>query len=202
MIIKKYESREEWLAGRIGCITGTKFKDILVKRGTGKKVGFFQLIADKLGIPADDENPMARGTRLEKEAIEEFVKQTGKKVNTDLVIFAREDNPDIAYSPDGYTDDMTESIEVKCLSSARHIETLLSQKIPDEYTEQSLQPFIVNDRLQTLYFILYDPRLLAKPFFYLTLHRESVAKEVEEYIDYQKNVLAEVEKIVLELSNF
>ena len=119
-----------------------------------------------------------------------------------MVIISREDNPNIAYSPDGYTEDMKESIEVKCLSSARHIEALDLQKIPDEYKEQALQPFIVNDELETLYFVLFDPRVLARPFFYITLHRKDVEEEVKGYIEYEKSVLLEVDAIVLKLSNF
>jgi len=198
MQIKKFDNRDEWLEARRGKITGSRLKDIVVKRGTGKKIGFYELIAERLGIPADGENPMDRGTRLEEEAMAEFVKQTKKKVNTDLVIWNREDNENIAISPDGYIGKETPEagIEVKCLSSARHIEALLTQKVPDEYEYQVLQYFIVNDSLKTLYFIFYDPRLLAKPFFFLTINRESVQEDVEMYLDYQKKTLEEVDEIV------
>ena len=55
------------MAAREGKITGSRLKDIIVKRGTGKKIGFYSLIAEKLGIPAEEgETPMERGSRLEK----------------------------------------------------------------------------------------------------------------------------------------
>jgi hypothetical protein len=44
---------------------------------------------------------MDRGKRLEDEAIERFAKETGKKVNTDLVLWMRDDDENIAVSPDG-----------------------------------------------------------------------------------------------------
>ncbi|MCV6900789.1 YqaJ viral recombinase family protein, partial [Escherichia coli] len=85
-------------------------------------------------------------TRLEEEAVARFVKETGKEVNTDLVIFTRDDNENIAFSPDAYIGD-TEVVEAKCLSSASHIEAWLTQEVPSEYEEQTIQPFIVNDTL-------------------------------------------------------
>ena len=87
-----FEDRDTWLAARYGKVTGSRLKDIVVKRGTGKKIGFFEIIAERLGIPADGENQMERGSRLEPECIAAFVTATGKQVNTDLVLWTRDDN--------------------------------------------------------------------------------------------------------------
>lgn len=195
----KFDNKEAWLAGRIGKITGSRLKDIVVKRGTGKKIGFYELIAERLGIPADGENAMDRGTRLEAEAVEAFTKETGKEVDSSLYIWTRDDDESIAISPDGVIG-KTEALECKCLSSARHIEAFLTQEIPDEYEFQKLQYFIVNDNLQTLYFAFYDPRLLAKPFFYITVNRKDIEKEIEQYLNYQRETLAEVNTIVNQLT--
>ncbi len=138
---------------------------------------------------------------MESEAIEVFQKETGKTVNRELVLWTREDCESIAVSPDG-TISPTEAVETKCLSSARHIEALLTGLIPDEYEYQKLQYFIVNENLQKLYFIFYDPRLLAKPFFTIEVNREEVQLDVDTYLEYQKSTIAEIEKIVLELSDF
>lgn len=201
MKIIKYNSEADWLKGRIGKVTGSKLKDIVVKRGTGKKIGSYQLIADRLGIPADDEKPMDRGHRLEKEAIAQFVKETGKKVDDSLVIWVRDDNENIAYSPDGFIGE-TEAVEVKCLGSARHIEAVITNEIPSEFEFQKLQSFIVNDKLETLYFCFYDPRLIAKPFFCITVTRAEVADDVEAYRTYQENELMWANEWVNRLSNF
>jgi hypothetical protein len=202
MNIHRYETEAEWLAGRIGKVTGSKLKDIVVKRGTGKKIGSYQLIADKLGIPADDERPMDRGHRLEKEAVAMFAKESGKQVDDDsLQMWTREDNPNIAYSPDAVVSPI-ETLEIKCLGSARHIEALITNEIPAEYEFQKLQSFIVNDKQETLYFAFYDPRLLSKPFFYFTIHREDIAEEIAKYKEYQENELVWVNDWVKKLSNF
>ncbi|MFN3658157.1 MAG: YqaJ viral recombinase family protein [Pseudolabrys sp.] len=204
----RYESKEEWLAARRGKITGSRLKDIIVKRGTGKKIGFYELIAERLGIPADtDENPMDRGTRLEPEAIARFEAETGKKVDTSLVLWMREDSDHIAVSPDGFIETgkgkkkaITEAVETKCLGSARHIEAYLTQEIPDEYKMQALQYFIVNDKLETLHFVFFDPRLVSKDYFVIPVHRAAVQEEVDSYLEYQHATLAEVEAIVTQLS--
>lgn len=201
MIIKEYDSKEEWIADRVGRITGTKVKDIIVKRGNGKKQGYYQLIADRLIGLVDDEDPRERGMRLEPEAIELFEIETKKKVNTDLVIWAREDNENIAISPDGFIGEK-EAVEVKCLSPAKHIEALITQQVPKEYDDQIIQYFVVNDKLKKVYCVFYDPATVAKQLFYITIKREDVADKVEKYLKYQIDTLKEVDEIVAQLTNF
>lgn len=215
MKISKYETIEEWFEARVGKITGSRVKDIIVKRGTEMKIGYYELIAERLSLPADDENPMDRGTRLEEFAIEEFVKATGKKVNTDLVIWERDDNDRISVSPDGsiVEEDGTvkevvvvatmgtrEAVEAKCLKSSHHMKAFLTQEIPSEYEDQAVQYFVVNDDLETLYFAFYDPRLLVNNFFYLTLTRESMKMTIDKYLADQRNILDNVEAVVTRLT--
>lgn len=195
----KFDSREDWLDARRGKITGSRLKDIVVKRGTGMKIGFYELIAERLAAKPNGENPMDRGARLEDEAIDRFEKETGKKADRGLVIWTRDDTENIAVSPDGFIGE-TEAVEAKCLASSRHIEAYLTKEIPSEYKEQATQYFIVNEKLEKLFFCFYDPRLIAKDFFIIEISREMVKKEIEEYLDYQKNILDQVDKIVLELT--
>lgn len=201
MKTQTFDDQASWFQARLGKITGSRLKDVIVKRGTKQKVGFYELIAERLGIPADDEDAMARGHRLEGEALEEFTKQTGKKVDSSLVLWTRDDNESIAISPDGIINDK-EAVEVKCLSSARHIEAVLTDQVPDEYEYQKLQYFIVNDKLQKLYFVFYDPRLLAKPFHMITVTRKEVQEEVDSLLETQRTMIAEVERIVNLMTDF
>ena len=196
MITKVFDTQEEWLANRLGKITGSRLNDIVVKRGTNKKIGYYELIAEKLGAVQDDENAMERGHRLEEEAIEKFIIDTKKEVHVGNIMWLREDNNNIAISPDGVIGE-TEAVEVKCLSSARHIEALLTQEVPSEFEMQALQYFIVNEKLETLYLVFYDPRLPVKSYFYLTIVRNQ--EEVDKYLEYQKQVLEEIENITKNL---
>lgn len=173
-----------------------------------KKKGFYDLIAERIALAPDGENPMDRGNRLEHDAIARFTKDTGIEVNTDLVVFAREDNESIALSPDGFIEPkkagslkVTEMVEVKCLNSGTHIEAYLTKKIPSDYHHQKLQYFIVNDDLQKLHWIFYDPRMPeGLDCFVHEIHRKDVQDEVELYLDYQRKILEEVDEIVNQLT--
>lgn len=187
------------MLARRGKITGSRLKDIIVKRGPGPKLAFYEVIAERLSIPGEYENPMARGKRLESEAIEKFEEETGFKVNPELALWCLETNESIAVSPDGVINE-TEAVEVKCLASGRHIQAFIEQKIPDEYWEQVLQYFIVNPKLQNLYFVFYDPRLLFKSFFYISVKRSDIEEEIQWHYDYQIKTLGEIDEWVNKLS--
>jgi len=199
MRVRQFETKEEWIDARRGKITGSRLKDILVKRGTGEKIGYYELIAERIAEKADDENPMDRGTRLEEEAIEKFSEKTGKQFDTSLVIWEREDNPSIAISPDAFNE--TEAVEVKCLSSARHIEAKLTGEYPKDYHEQIIQYFIVNDNLQILHFVMYDPRMPKHlQLIIFEIYRGEIEEEIKSLHEYQTKKLEEINKIVTELT--
>ncbi len=195
MKIVAFQTEEEWLESRRGRITGTRLKD-LVTKGKPKK-GFYEIIAERVAIPQSEENVMLRGKRLESEAVERFAKETGKKVITDLVLWMRDDDENIALSPDGYIakkKKITEGVEVKCLNSAAHIEAFVTSQVPDEYQYQVLQYFITCDTLEVLHFVFYDPRM-PRDFFWIDVHRDQ--DRVDEYLTLEREALvkmAEIEK--------
>lgn len=240
-----YPTREAWLDGRRGKITGSGLGDIAPKvtltkddlagelerqeiifKKTSKKeeleellsedslqelhlmkmvsqprkMGYYELIADKISVAPDDESPMARGTRLEPEVLERFAKEHDLEIDTSLVMWVREDNENIAVSPDGFTKDHKVAVDGKCLSNAKHVKAYLTQEIPDDYEMQKVQYFIVNDDLDTLHFAFYNPRIPYFDFFCITIHRKDVQREIDEYLMFEKSVLQEVEDIVVRLT--
>lgn len=205
MIVKTFETEEEWMNNRRGKITGSRMKDIVVKRGTGEKAGYYELIAERLAQPKDDENAMERGHRLEEEAIHKFSQEYGiVGIDTTLVIWERRDNKSIAISPDGFIptpNGIKTAIEIKCLSSAKHIEAVITDEIPDEYEYQKLQYFIVNDELETLWFVMYDPRMPEKlQLKVFEVKREEIAGDIAFYKKYQEEKLAKIDEIVNQLT--
>lgn len=194
----KFNSSEEWLDARRGKVTGTRLADLIEKRGGGHKIGYYELIAERIALPPTEESAMDRGHRIEEEALDRFAKESGKKVDKDLKMWIRDDHEDIAVSPDG-TIGETEAVECKCLSSARHLEAYLTKQIPGDFEEQILQYFIVNDKLKKLHFVFYDPRMPID-FFYFTKTREEVAANVSEYFELEKRVLAEIRAIEKQLT--
>lgn len=167
-----------------------------------EKVGFYETIAERLSIPEDYENPMERGLRLEDEAAQEFVTRYGKEVEI-AGCWQADDNENIINSPDRAIregDIFPEAVEIKCLNSASHIKAVIENKIPDEYTSQVIQYFIVNEDLHTLYFVFYDPRVTAIPFHCIEVTRESLGDKPERYKQFQVLKLKEIDAIVERLS--
>lgn len=194
----KFNSEEDWLAARRGKVTGTRLADLIPKRGGGYKIGYYELIAERIALPATEEAAMDRGHRLEADALDRFEAETGKKVDKDLAMWVRDDNEDIAISPDGIVG-KTEAVEVKCLASARHLEAFMTGEIPGDYEEQVLQYFIVNDELEALHFVFYDPRM-PKDFFFFTRTRAEVAEKVSEYLAMERRVLEEIRELESQLT--
>lgn len=199
MKIKKFKNKEQWLEFRRGKISGTKLKNILTLRGSSVKKGVWELIAERIATPSDSEDPMERGLRLESTAMELFSKATKKKVDNSLVIWVSDEDSNIMVSPDGMIG-KTEALENKCLNSASHIEAYITQKIPQEYEFQIIQYFIVNEKLKTLYFSFYDPRVVCMPFFYLKIQRKDLAKDIVKYKEEQIKILSEVDRIIRQLN--
>lgn len=165
-----------------------------------KKMGFYKLIAERIALDADpDEDPRDKGHRLEKEAVNQLEQHTGIKYRRGLFCTSDE-HPYMKLSPDGLSEDDTHAAEAKCLSTPHHLMAMYENKIPDEYEEQKLQYFIVNPKLEQLDFVFYDPLITAKPYFVITFFREDLANEIELYRLYELGLLAEVDKLVEELT--
>lgn len=170
-----------------------------------RKQGFYQLIADRLTVQkTGDEKGIDRGHRLEPEAIKAYEKLTGTEVNTDLVIWEREDNDAIALSPDGSIEKegkITKAVEAKCLDEWLHIKTILTNTIPSDYDLQKLQYFIVNDDLEELDFVFHNELFIPTlQTHIITVKREEVQDKVDMYIAYQRETIKEVNAIVAKLT--
>lgn len=194
---RSFKDKEAWFAGRIGLMTGSRIKNLMAKPKDGKRpMEYYEFVADLLRKPDySEENPMARGSRLEPEAIARFEKETGKKVDTSLVIWENDEDSRIAVSPDGIIGN-TEAAEVKCLESKHHLKMWDDQTVPTEYRKQAIQYFAVHSELETLYFCFYDPRLIALDFFFLEVKRKEIEEEIATQLEFQKNLLKEVDAFV------
>lgn len=174
-----------------------------LREGAPKKVGFYETIAERLAIPADDERPMDRGLRLEEEASEEFTKRYKKELEI-VGCWQSDEDPRIINSPDRQVKPkkgkITEAVEIKCLGSARHIEAVIENIIPSTYESQVIQYFIVNPDLEKLYFVFYDPRLQSVPFYCIEVTREELGDKPEKYKQFQLEQLKQMDEIVARLA--
>lgn len=188
----------EWHQIRKGKITGTTLKGIM---GTPKarQDALYEIVAERLtvGIELDYENPMDRGTRLEPDAIAAFELETGKSV--ERIGFAEDDtNPFIANSPDGLIGE-DEAVEAKCMGGKNHVKMWLTNEIPEEYKWQVVQYFIVNEKLQLLHFVGYNPDIPVHSLHIIEVSRESLHDDIERARGAQTTFLEEVDEILKKL---
>lgn len=204
MQINKYENEEAWKSARLGKITGTMLKDVIVKRGTNNKLGFYQLVADMIALPPDlDESPMDRGKRLEAEAIEKLKDVTGLDFQqVDNEIWSHDSDERIAISPDAYvpSDVIRTAAETKSPGSAKFLLFVDKDEVPLEYEDQVLQYFIVNPDLRELYFCMYDDRIPAKNFHYVVVKREDYGERLQKFLDFQLKTLGEIDLMIDKLA--
>lgn len=198
MQIKNYDTEEEWMADRLGKITGTA--RIMDTKGKWL-VDAWKILADKVALPSDGEDPRERGKRLELECRTRFEKETKLKGDGSLVLWVSDENKDMAVSPDWFKG-KTLAAEFKCPESPKYLEVLYTQEIPKEYEYQKLQYFVINPQLKTLYFCFYNDRIPNKDFFYFAIHRKDIAKDIEFYRQQQLDFLEDINKKVSELTNF
>ncbi len=216
-----------WMEMRRAKVTGKSAKTIKpLSRGTNKgkidsAVGFWSLLAGKLAVQKDAEDPKVRGERLEPIALQMLADKLRLKVNTEPGMWLSDEHEDIAITPDGAEDAevITWAAEAKALDSALHLKYVISDRrarleegyaaidnVPNEYShcyrEQCIQYFVVNENLQTLYFVLLDDRIALDSlvFHYITIKREDVADEIEAQKTVELEALAEVDKLIAELT--
>lgn len=116
------------------------------------KVGidFWKFLSETMAEQPDNENPMARGHRLEPENIRLTLQQLGyeeKDCITDCGIWESEEDPRIACSPDAYenTANPTWAIECKSLSSAYHLQAVIPWMIHSRLIRQHTLPEQLTD---------------------------------------------------------
>jgi hypothetical protein len=192
------QNTPEWFDLRKGKITGSKFHGIIVKRGTGKKKGFYELLAERVATEKDGEDARERGHRLEEEAILELEKEFGTIDRPGFCV--RDDNENIAISMDGAQLKKLKAFEVKCLNSADHLRAYFEQAIPGDYFEQAIQYFVVWDELEELVFAFYDPRVSGKTLHYISMKREDFIEDIKKQHEYQMNTLEEIEKMAEQIA--
>lgn len=199
--MKKYNEIEqggdEWHHLRKGKVTGTTLKAIM---GTPKarQEAIYEIIAERLTVGVESEtsfeNAMDRGIRLEPDAIAMFELETNKQV--ERTGFCEDDtNSLIANSPDGLIGD-TEAVEAKCMGGKNHVKMWLTNKVPDEYEWQVVQYFVVNEKLEKLYFIGYNPDIPVHPLHIIEVTKESIALDIAKARKSQEVFIQEVEEIL------
>lgn len=194
-IIEVEQGSTEWLSFREGKRTGTSLGKLFAKsRVTGELyntdkplITLYQKVAERLAEGAGDddglESSRERGKELEQEAINYAEEKLGLQLERGNVWQAEDENH--IESPDAYTKDLKTAVEIKCLSSARHIQAIVEGEPPKEYQAEYYNYFLVNDKLEKLYVFLYDPRFFIEGLTWhaFEIRREDIAYELERMRD-------------------
>lgn len=218
-VLRIEQNSEEWREFRIGKITGSGAKSVKpLSRGSDRTpTGFWQLLAGRLAIRQDGEDPKDRGHRLENIALDEFSTAYGLKVEKEAGVWVSDKDENIMFSPDGAEpgDTPTYSAEVKCLSSDKHIKYMVKDimakklkdynpiySIPDEqgayYRDQAVQAFVVGDTIKTHHFIFYDDRMAYEQMklYVISINREHVLDLIEKADQDQAETWLGVKKMI------
>lgn len=190
-VLEVEQGSTEWLSFREGKRTGTSLGKFYAK---SRKAGelydttkplltLYAKVAERLaeGTGDDDglESSRERGKELEAEAIATAEQKLGLKLVRGNVWQSTDENH--IESPDAYTEDLKQAVEIKCLSSARHIMAIMTETPPQEYLAEYYNYFLVNDKLETLHIFLYDPRFLVERLQWhdFTLKRADITENLQ-----------------------
>lgn len=174
-----------WLMARVGMVTASRFKDVLARLKSGapaqaRKDYLVEVVCERLtGEPTQRfvNSAMQWGTEMEPHAREAYVQRTGRAV--DEVGFVKHPELAAGVSPDGIVE-LEGLIEIKCPSTANHLDTLLNG-MPEQHLAQ-IQGQLWVTGYDWCDFVSFDPRLPRG----LDLHIQRVERD-QGFIDHLDN---------------
>lgn len=190
---------DEYFQSRCGKATASKFKDVMMAKTTaGYKNYQAEIVAERLtGKPTESytSKDMQWGIDNEPKARETYEEINGLEVEVPKLVI---DHPTLmaGASPDGLVGEKG-LIEIKCPTSANHIQTIIKGEVPSQHKPQIQGQLWITGR-PWCDFISFDPRLDDKnAIFIKRVYRD------EEYINkLSKSVtifLHEVDQLIKRL---
>lgn len=162
-IIECEQGSPEWHAARCGKVTASRIADVTARIKTGygaSRANYMaELLVERLtGQVADGyvSAEMKWGIDTEPQARATYELVTGNEVNRVGLVL----HPSIemsAASPDGIFGEHG-LIEIKCPNTATHVNTLLSETVPDKYVKQMQWQMACTGR-HCCDFVSFDPRM-------------------------------------------
>ena len=173
------QGTEEWKRLRIGKVTASRIADVTARTKSGYAASranyMAELLTERLtGVPRESFSnaAMVWGSDMEPEARRHYAFIT----DNDVAEVAFVEHPTIANtgaSPDGLVG-ADGLVEIKCPSSATHIETLLGSGIDGKYIKQMQWQMACTGR-EYCDFVSFDPRLPER----MQIHVERVKADGE-----------------------
>ena len=197
---------EDWRRLRAGRVTGSAADALLAerKKGTGelavRRNLRQKLVVERLtGIPVEDSAKGAavqRGNDSEPDAFRAYEARTGQLVKR--VGFLEHERLMAGASLDGYVGDYAGIVELKCPTSATHLDYLMAGTVPDDYRGQIFHNLYISGAAWCD-FVSYDDRFIdpALRLFVVRVERDETQMKAYELMltAFIKEVDAEVEKV-------
>lgn len=195
---KVKQGSPQWFRLRIGKVTGSRFKQLM----SADNLSLLDiLVAEQVTGQSQDNDyvsdEMQRGTDLEPLARKEYERITKKKVKQFGFLQSKK-YPLLGLSPDGLVG-RSGAIEIKCPNTSNHVKAIRQKKVPAQYKGQVLLHFIVNEKLEWLDFVSYDPRFHVKPVFILRVTRDEWKDDISEAVEATEKFFAKFDKIKTEI---
>lgn len=195
---------DEWFTERLGKATASRFRDIMSTIRTGeaasRKNYRAELVAERLtGVKQDGftSKEMQHGIDYEASAKIAYWLDTNNEV-IDCGFFKHSDL-NAGASPDGLVGE-DGLIEIKCPNTAKHIETLKTQKLPSEYFWQVMGQMWITNR-QWVDYVSFDPRMPANSrLFIKRIERDE--EQIQKLINEVTVFLQEVDDEVAFISSY
>jgi hypothetical protein len=124
-----------------------------------------------------ESDAMKWGTEHEEEARAKYIEQTGADIFTPAFCIHPQFDW-LGMSPDGLTKDLSGAIEIKCPNTKGHVKTIRMGGLPNEHKYQVYQYFLVNEKLEWLDFVSYDPRFTPRPLYIHRITRNEIEAEL------------------------
>jgi hypothetical protein len=198
-ILNMPQGSPEWLAARLGRVTMSELKSLLVKGkgpgglGAGAITYMHQLIGERitgeLAEPFQGNAHTRRGHELEGVARALYCDATGEPQPQEVGLIL---NHEVGYSPDSLVGD-DGLLEIKTKLPKFQIEVLLNGEIPDEHIPQCQGGLWVSER-EWIDFVSYWPGM---PMFIKRAYRDdimirTIAERVEAFHEEMEGRISQV----------
>lgn len=176
-VSKNIQGSPEWKKERYGRIGGTGLKDLMANKEIQDLALFYNILGDLSEDYIEEEDPftsrdMERGTEREPDA----VRDAGEYLSLTFESFGCctiDELPLHHLSPDGFTADLRDGIEIKSPGRSTHAKYIVNNEIPPEYFWQCIAYFLINEKLERLHFVSYRPENKHTPMFLKTIERDT-----------------------------
>lgn len=157
---------DEWFAARLGNVTASRMSDVMARTKTGYGAGranyMAELICERLTGNRSEgfaSAAMQWGTDVEPQARAAYEFMTDASV-TETGFHLHPSIAGLGASPDGVIGE-DGLLEIKCPNTSTHLDTLISETIPQKYILQMHTQMLCTGR-NWCDFVSFDPRLPAE----------------------------------------